>query len=90
MLFDILCNCNIDALIAMDKIYILKKDKLITGPYSLQSVKDKGILRKSDLVWYEGLSDWTPANQIDLLEDCIKDIVKPEKSLFDKVFGFLK
>jgi hypothetical protein len=74
----------------MDKIYILKKDKLISGPYSLQYVKDKGMLRTTDMVWYEGLTDWTPVSQVDLFEGHIKEHVKTEKTFFDKVFGFLK
>jgi hypothetical protein len=40
----------------MEKIYILKKKKLMYGPYSLNYVKEKGI-KKDDMVWYEGLND---------------------------------
>ena len=73
----------------MDKIYILKKNKLISGPYSLQTVKDRG-LRNNDMIWYEGLNDWTPAEQLVDFEGSIKSSSTIQKSIFEKVFGFLK
>ena len=73
----------------MDKIYILKKNKLISGPYSLQTVKDRG-LYNNDMIWYEGLNDWTPAGQLEDFEGSIRSSATIPKSIFEKVFGFLK
>jgi len=73
----------------MDKIYILKKNKLISGPHSLQTVKERG-LRYTDMVWYEGLNDWTPADQLEDFEGSIRSSSTIQKSIFDKFFGFLK
>jgi hypothetical protein len=50
----------------MNKIYILKKHKLIKGPYKFDYLKKVG-LKDNDLVWYEGLADWTPVKDIDVL-----------------------
>jgi hypothetical protein len=49
----------------MNKVYILKKQKLIKGPYDLAHLKKIG-LKETDLVWFEGLSDWTPVKDTDL------------------------
>ncbi len=75
----------------MEKIYILKKHKLLFGPYTLSIVKEKG-LKQTDLVWYEGLTDWTPVTSIIDLQDCIKgeNHKVTERSLFQKMFAFLK
>ena len=40
----------------------------MSGPYTLTTLKAKE-LKPSDLVWYEGLADWTPAGNIDKLEN---------------------
>jgi len=76
----------------MKNIYILKKRKLLYGPYSLEVVRQKG-LKKTDLVWYQGLTDWTP---VENLEAMVEFIVKSEqrskqtkKTFFEKIFGFL-
>ena len=74
----------------MDKIYVLKKQKLIQGPYSFDSLKRKG-LSYYDMVWYEGLSDWTPVDEVELLATLVKPNAKKiHKTIFDKVFSFLK
>lgn len=76
----------------MKNIYILKKRKLLYGPYSLDVVKQKG-LKKTDMVWYQGLKDWTPVENVDALTSYI--IKKEEarkyvkKTFFEKIFGFL-
>ena len=44
----------------MDKIYILKKGKFISGPFQLEQLKSNG-LKESDKIWYEGLADWKDA-----------------------------
>lgn len=46
------------------------------GPYSLEELKDHQITMNT-LIWYEGLSDWTKANQIDELAKAIKAIPPP-------------
>lgn len=45
----------------MNKIFILKKGKYISGPYSLEQLQQKG-LRATDKVWHDGLGDWQPAS----------------------------
>ncbi len=50
------------------KIYILRNRKLIRGPYSLQTLKSK-LLSKDDLIWYQGLPDWTRAHLIDQVKE---------------------
>ena len=73
----------------MEKIYILRKNKLISGPHSIETVKERG-LRYTDMVWYEGLTDWTPADQIEIFKENLKDSSRIHRSIFDKFFGFLK
>jgi len=38
------------------------------GPFYISQLKKKGITRETE-VWYEGLSDWTKADQIDELKE---------------------
>lgn len=75
----------------MDKIYILKKQKLMYGPYTMQKIREKGV-KPSDLVWYEGIKDWTPAEKIDFLQDCLISEAQQttkKKTIIEKVFSFL-
>ena len=55
----------------MQKIYVVKKGNYLYGPFCLQSLKEKGI-RSSDVIWYEGLPQWTPALEIDFLRESVK------------------
>lgn len=55
----------------MEKIFVLKRDKFIKGPYTLKEVQLKG-LKSTDKVWYEGIKDWTFA--INILE--FKDFIR--------------
>jgi hypothetical protein len=75
----------------MDKIYVLKKKKLMYGPYTIKAVKEKG-LRPSDMVWFQGLEDWTPVLNVEYLAKFIisdKTHHVRKKSLIEKVFSFL-
>lgn len=47
----------------MEKTYLIKKGKLLLGPFTLQALKEKQ-LKPSDLVWSEGLADWTPIDNL--------------------------
>lgn len=51
------------------------------GPFSLDEMKNKNI-KKETLIWYEGLTDWTPAGDlhgfVEILEKCPPPIVKNE------------
>jgi hypothetical protein len=51
----------------MENIYLLKRDKLLLGPYTIEMLKEKNI-KPSDLLWYEGLADWVPAGTVFELE----------------------
>ena len=77
----------------MEKIYILKKKKLMYGPYTLEVIKEKG-LKQSDLIWYQGLSDWTPVENVKLLCDFIITENRiatrnNKRSFIEKIFSFL-
>lgn len=75
----------------MDNIYVLKKKKLLYGPYTMETIKQKGF-KETDMVWFDGLDDWTPVKNIDKLLIFIKKEQKSEekpKSFFEKIFGFL-
>ena len=77
----------------MNKIYILKKHKLIKGPYNFEYLKKVG-LKDSDLVWYEGLADWTSVKDIDVfasipLVDSQIMIDEKNSSLVHRIFNFL-
>jgi hypothetical protein len=75
----------------MEKIYILRKDKLIIGPFNSKKIAQKG-LKVTDKIWYEGLEDWTPVEQLAHLVPCIVTAqpVKHNLSFFQKLFSFLK
>jgi hypothetical protein len=47
----------------MEKRYFLKKEKITLGPFTLNKLKEKQ-LKSSDLVWHDGLSDWTPSGNL--------------------------
>jgi hypothetical protein len=55
----------------MEKIFVLKSDKFIKGPYTLKEVQLKG-LKSTDKVWYEGIQDWTFAINIAEFKDLIR------------------
>jgi hypothetical protein len=46
----------------MDTIYFKNGEK--KAHYTLEKLKIKGNLYNSDLIWYEGLSDWTKVSEI--------------------------
>ena len=54
----------------MEKIFVLKHDKFMKGPFTLHELKVKG-LKSTDKIWYEGMKDWMFAGN--LLE--FKDII---------------
>jgi hypothetical protein len=77
----------------MEKIYILRKQKVISGPYTLERIKSRGGLRYNDMIWYEGLADWTPADQVEKLSEYVRRSISGRSlssNIFDKVFSFLK
>ena len=74
-----------------DKIYILKKKKLMYGPYTFEAIREKG-LRQTDMIWFSGLNDWTPVDKIDALSVFVKSSKTHQpkkKTLIEKVFSFL-
>ena len=68
----------------MEKIYIRKKDSVITGPYDVEQLQQRG-LQSSDKVWYEGLSEWLPAPKIDFLRRYISHTQR--QGFFSKILG---
>jgi hypothetical protein len=64
----------------MEKIYIQKKDNVITGPYAVEELR----LVASDKVWYEGLSEWKRPQQIDFLKRRISH--QQKSGFFSRIF----
>jgi hypothetical protein len=52
----------------MDRAYFLYADGQQTGPFTLAQVRERKITRAT-MVWYEGLSGWVGAEQVDELKD---------------------
>ena len=76
----------------MEKIYILKKNKLIRGPYTYMALQIRGI-KEDDKIWYEGLKDWTPVVGMDGFKEIVKAKVpvRPGATSFlNKFFAFLR
>ena len=44
----------------MNKIYVLKNDKIMSGPFTLDALREKG-LKSTEKIWFEGLAEWEPA-----------------------------
>ncbi len=77
----------------MKKIYILKKYKIIRGPYTIDHLKKVGI-KEYDMIWYEGLSDWTPVTKIDSFKSVpLKGSLSGQNkngTILRKLFSFLR
>lgn len=46
------------------------------GPFSLDELKNESIA-KDTLVWYEGLDDWTPASELDVMREILELLPPP-------------
>jgi hypothetical protein len=74
----------------MEIIYVLKQDRIIKGPFSLEALQKRGV-KQTEKVWFKGLNDWTPINDIPTLQNIPKIIVvKTQLNFFQKIFSFLK
>lgn len=72
------------------KIYILRNRKMIRGPYNLQTLKAK-LLSKNDLIWYQGLPDWTHAHLIDQVKELFSDSpTTSQPTVLQKMIHFLR
>ncbi len=58
------------------KKYYLHNGTEQDGPFDITELKSKGITAKT-LVWYEGIYDWTEADQIDELKDLFSKATPP-------------
>jgi len=67
----------------MEKIYIRKKDKGITGPYAVEQLQRNQLL-STDKVWYEGLDEWKRPQQIDFLRRHISP--QQKQGFFSRLF----
>ena len=76
-------------MLPMEKIYLLIHNKIMLGPYTLPGLKEKK-LKPADLVWYEGLADWTPAGDIAELELIISETFPVKQKKQFSLRGFLK
>lgn len=71
------------------KIYILRGRKLIRGPYTLEMLKQKA-LSYSDLIWYQGLPDWTRVEQVEEVKQLAnKETVRDDSKVFKKFRSIL-
>ncbi|MBR2647621.1 MAG: DUF4339 domain-containing protein [Sediminibacterium sp.] len=71
------------------KIYILRGRKLIRGPYTLDTIKHK-TLTYNDLVWYQGLPDWTRVEQVEEVKHlAIEENARTENRILKKVKSIL-
>ncbi|MBX9732474.1 MAG: DUF4339 domain-containing protein [Chitinophagaceae bacterium] len=71
------------------KIYILRGRKLIRGPYTLDTIKHK-TLSYNDLVWYQGLPDWTRVEQVEEVKHLAnREAGRTENKMFKKVKSIL-
>jgi hypothetical protein len=68
------------------KIYILKNRKQLAGPYSLEVLKEKQ-LTGSELIWFEGLPDWTQAKLVDSIREAanFSDKLRTKSKLKEKM-----
>jgi len=58
------------------KKYYLHEENKQTGPHDIDELKAKNI-QKDTPVWYEGLSEWTPAVKVDELKDLFGEKTPP-------------
>jgi hypothetical protein len=57
----------------MKKIFVLKsKGTVMSGPYDIESLKERGI-KPTEKVWWEGLPDWLPAQEVPEFADFIRE-----------------
>lgn len=67
----------------MEKIYVLKGKKFISGPYTLHEMKVRGI-KTTEKIWYEGIPDWIIANDHPVLKNYLRT-AKPEAAPLDDI-----
>ena len=76
----------------MEKIYVLKKNKLIRGPYTYRALKIRGI-KEDDKIWYEGLKDWIPVMNINEFREIVKIRTRSRlmpHNFLSRFFSFLR
>ena len=73
----------------MEPIYVLKRNKIIKGPFSFENLKIKG-LKESDKIWFKGLSDWMYAKEVQELNEIprVQQNTAPN-TILGKIFAFL-
>ncbi|MDB5192766.1 MAG: hypothetical protein JWQ96_2329 [Segetibacter sp.] len=70
----------------MNKIYILKHEKYLRGPYSLEILKEKG-LKSTDKIWFDGLAEWMPAKL--LASEGVSLITPPPRKRKKGILSFI-
>jgi len=61
------------------KKYYLHNGSEQDGPFNISELKNKGVTRKTE-IWYEGLKDWTAADQINELNELFTTSPPPIKN----------
>ena len=59
----------------MKKFYLYNEMQQ-QGPFDIEELKAKNITKDSP-IWYEGLSEWTTAKEVDDLKDLFKTVNPP-------------
>ena len=72
----------------MDKVYFKNINGLKSSPYSIQDFKIKGNLYQNDLIWREGLSNWTKAKDIEEIKEYA--LLEPPKTRLENNIYNLK
>ena len=73
----------------MEKIYVIRNGKNLLGPYTLEGIKRKGIY-STDVVWFEGIPNNTPALEMDDLKDAFKEEIPAYKMMKRRLRRFLR
>lgn len=47
------------------------------GPFTLDELRSHSLLKSDTLIWHEGITDWTKANQLDELKEFLKPSPPP-------------
>jgi hypothetical protein len=72
----------------MNKVYFKNVNGKKSSPFSIEQFKIKGSLYENDLIWREGLSEWTKAKNIEELKDYA--LLEPPKTKLENNIIIIK
>ena len=59
----------------VQKIYILKRGRILLGPYTIAKLEER-TLKPTDMIWYDGLPDWTEAQTVPELQTAVSNVAE--------------